>query len=331
MKTFITGGLGFIGSNFVQYCLDRNINVINVDKVDYSANKFCNNKFLKYKNYSFYKTSIGNKNSILKILKKHKPNYIINFAAESHVDNSITRPEQFIINNTLEYTSLLETIRLFRNTNNNIIKLFINISTDEVYGSLKDKENKFKETNKFFPNNPYSASKASCDLISRAWGKTFKMPILTTNCSNNFGPFQNKEKLIPKIILNALSEKKIPIYGKGLNVRDWLFVEDHCKAIFNLLKKGEIGETYNIGGNSEIKNIDLVKKICGILDKIKPRKNKKKYSQLITFVKDRVAHDLRYGINSSKIQKKLNISFGKKFDENLKETIFWYLDNLKKL
>jgi dTDP-glucose 4,6-dehydratase len=331
MKILITGGLGFIGSNFVQYCLDRHVNVINIDKIDYSANKSCNKKFFKYKNYNFYKTSIGNKNSVSKILIKHKPEYIINFAAETHVDNSIIRPEHFIINNTLEYSSLLETVRFFMNKNINSIKLFVNISTDEVYGSLKNTEKKFKETNKFFPNNPYSASKASCDLISRAWNKTFKIPIITTNCSNNFGPFQNKEKLIPKIILNALSEKKIPIYGKGLNIRDWLYVEDHCKAIFNLLKKGQVGETYNIGGNSEIKNIDLVKKICKILDSIKPRKNKKKYSQLISFVKDRAAHDLRYGINSYKIQKKLNISFGKQFEQNLKKTIFWYLNNLGEL
>ena len=215
MKILITGGLGFIGSNFVQYCLDRNVNVVNIDKIDYSANKNCNKKFLKYKNYRFYRTSIGNKKSVLKILEKYKPGYIINFAAETHVDNSIIRPEQFIINNTLQYCSLLETVKLFINQNIKIIKLFVNISTDEVYGSLKNKEDKFKETNKFFPNNPYSASKASCDLISRAWNKTFKVPIITTNCSNNFGPFQNKEKLIPKIILNALSEKKNTNLWKG--------------------------------------------------------------------------------------------------------------------
>jgi dTDP-glucose 4,6-dehydratase len=329
MTILVTGGLGFIGSNFVQFCLDRKIKIINVDKIDYSSNKFCNNKFLKYPNYNFYKDNIGNKKSLLKILYKHKPKYIVNFAAETHVDNSIIRPEKFIINNTLEYTSLLEVVRIFINKNKNSIRIFLNISTDEVYGSLNKKEKKFKETNKFYPNNPYSASKASCDLISRAWNKTFKIPIITTNCSNNFGPFQNKEKLIPKIILSALRGKKIPIYGKGTNIRDWIYVEDHCLAIFNLLKKGVSGETYNIGGRSEIKNINLVKKICNILDVVVPRKNNKKYSALIKFVKDRAAHDLRYGVNYSKIKKKLKLTFGKNFNKNLKNTILWYIKNKK--
>jgi dTDP-glucose 4,6-dehydratase len=298
--------------------LDRKIRIINVDKIDYSSNKFCNNKFLKYPNYSFYKDNIGNEKSLLKILYKHKPKYIVNFAAETHVDNSIIRPEKFIINNTLEYTSLLEVVRIFINKNKNSIRIFLNISTDEVYGSLNKKEKTFKETNKFYPNNPYSASKASCDLISRAWNKTFKIPIITTNCSNNFGPFQNKEKLIPKIILSALRGKKIPIYGKGTNIRDWIYVEDHCSGIEKTIDLGKPGQIYNFGGGNEITNFELAEIILGYfqfgLDKIE-------------YVQDRKGHDYRYSVSFEKSSTELNWKPIKNFKDGLFQTIEWYKNN----
>ena len=269
---------------------------------------------------------------ISSLLKLYKPNVILNFAAETHVDNSINRPIDFVKNNIFEFSKFIEEFRFYYNRSKFKKKLrFINVSTDEVYGSLRKLEKKFIEKNKFYPNNPYSASKGAGDLLARAWFKTFDLPIITTNCSNNFGPFQNKEKLIPKTIINALSKKKIPIYGKGENIRDWIYSMDHCKILNLIIRKGKIGEVYNIGGNNEIKNIELIKKICKILDKLIPLENKKTYLNLIKFVKDRPAHDLRYGINSSKIKKKLGVRIKKKFDYNLKKTIIWYIKNYKKV
>ena len=332
MYYLISGGLGFIGSNFVEYCLKKKIKVINVDNLDYSASKIRLKEFRKNKNHKFYKCSIGNQKKISSLLKLYKPNVILNFAAETHVDNSINRPIDFVKNNIFEFSKFIEEFRFYYNRSKFKKKLrFINVSTDEVYGSLRKLEKKFIEKNKFYPNNPYSASKGAGDLLARAWFKTFDLPIITTNCSNNFGPFQNKEKLIPKTIINALSKKKIPIYGKGENIRDWIYSMDHCKILNLIIRKGKIGEVYNIGGNNEIKNIELIKKICKILDKLIPLENKKTYLNLIKFVKDRPAHDLRYGINSSKIKKKLGVRIKKKFDYNLKKTIIWYIKNYKKV
>lgn len=331
MHYLVTGGLGFIGSNFIEYNLKKKISIINVDNLSYAASKYRNNNFKKNKKYKFYSCSIGNKKKISYIFQKYKPEIIINFAAETHVDNSIIRPVDFIKNNVLEFTQFLDEFKSYYNHSKNKKKIkFINVSTDEVYGSLTKYEKKFTEKNKFFPNNPYSASKSAGDLIARAWNKTFNLPIITTNCSNNFGPSQNKEKLIPKTIINALNKKKIPVYAKGKNIRDWIYVLDHCKVLNSIIKKGVPGEVYNIGGNNEIENIKIVNSICKILDKIKPLEEKKSYSNLIQFVKDRAAHDLRYGVDSSKIEKITGMKLKKQFNYNLKKTIIWYIENLDK-
>jgi len=332
MYYLVTGGLGFIGSNFTEHCLKKNIKIINLDYLGYAASKFRFKDFKKNKNYIFYKCSIGNKKKISYIFQKYKPTIIINFAAETHVDNSIIRPIDFIKNNVLEFSKFLEEFRIYYNQSKYKKKIrFINVSTDEVYGSLKKNEKGFTEKNKFFPNNPYSASKSAGDLIARAWYKTFDLPIITTNCSNNFGPFQNKEKLIPKTIINALNNQKIPIYGRGKNIRDWIYVLDHCKILHSIIKKGSIGEVYNIGGNNEIENIEIVNRICKILDKLRPLKKKQSYFNLIEFVTDRLAHDLRYGVDSSKIKKNIGINLKNQFNYNLKKTIVWYIKNLNKI
>ena len=331
MYYLVTGGLGFIGSNFIEFNLKKKINIINIDNLSYAASKYRNYNFKKNKKYKFYNCSIGNKKKLSYIFQKYKPKIIINFAAETHVDNSIVRPIDFIKNNVLEFALLLEEFKSYYNRSKNKKQIkFINVSTDEVYGSLKKYEKKFTEKNKFFPNNPYSASKSAGDLIARAWNKTFNLPIITTNCSNNFGPFQNKEKLIPKTIINALNKKKIPVYGKGKNIRDWIYVLDHCKILNSIIKKGVPGQVYNIGGNNEIENIKIVKNICKILDKIKPLQKKNSYLNLIEFVKDRLAHDFRYSVDSSKIKKTTGITFKKQFNYNLKETIIWYIENFDK-
>ncbi len=326
-KYFITGGLGFIGSNFVQLCLDKKYQVVNIDRCGYASNIKNNKIFREYKNYKFFKVNIGNKKKISQLLLKYKPDFVVNFAAETHVDNSITSPLRFIKNNINDYVNFLESIKiLFNRMNSEKQKKFriIHISTDEVYGSLNIKDKSFIEKDKFFPNSPYSASKASSDLLSRAWFKTFNLPIITTNCSNNYGKFQNKEKFIPKIILNILKNKNIPVYADGKNIREWLHVTDHCTAIQHIIKYGKIGESYNIGSQFNCSNINLVKKICNIID----RKLKKKVStkKLITFVEDRKAHDFRYSVDYSKLRRlkwKPKINFNK----GLNNTINWYFKN----
>jgi len=324
---FVTGGLGFIGSNFVHLCLSKKFKVINIDKCSYASNIKNNKIFSKYKNYNFFKASIGNKKKMNELLFKYKPNYIINFAAETHVDNSITSPVRFIKNNISDYAYFLDCIKKYY-AKLNIYKKkkirIVHISTDEVYGSLNFKDKSFSEKNKFFPNSPYSASKASSDLISRAWYKTFDLPIIVTNCSNNYGMYQNKEKFIPKIIINILKRKRIPVYAEGKNIREWLHVSDHCSAIIHLIKYGKIGETYNIGSPYNCSNIFLVKKICKMVDK---KLGKKNFSQkLIAFIPDRKAHDLKYSVDYSKLRK-LNWKPKMNFDEGLNDTIDWYIKN----
>lgn len=324
----ITGGCGFIGSNFIENLLHKGEKIINLDSYSYAANREINKKFLKYKNYFFYRGSYSNVPLIRKIFKKHKINKVINFAAESHVDNSINGPLKFIKNNVYDFSIFLNECAAYY-TKNKIKKfIFLHVSTDEVYGSLKIKQKSSVEKDKYFPNSPYSSSKASSDLVIRSWFKTYKFPAIITNCSNNYGKYQNFEKLIPLTIKRALSKKQIPIYGNGKNIRDWLHVDDHCSALYLLSKSGTPGEQYNIGGGTEIPNIKIVKMICDYLDKFAPIDNNK-YSSYITFVEDRLGHDFRYSVDYGKLKKEFNWRPKVKFSNGLKDTVKWYLDKIK--
>jgi len=313
---FVTGGMGFIGSNFIRYLLESNLDlkIINVDKLTYAGNPE-NLKGIeeKYPNqYKFYKIDICDFKAVNEIILKEDVDYIINFAAESHVDRSINNPTLFCD------TNISGTINLLNSAKENSVEKFLQISTDEVYGSLSFKDDPFDENHHLVPNSPYSASKASADLLVRSYYKSFNLPINITRCSNNYGPYQFPEKLIPLIINNALNNDNLPVYGKGINVRDWIYVKDHCKAILKVLLEGKIGEIYNIGGDSEIANIELVEMLLKLLDKPK---------SLITFVKDRPGHDLRYAINHNKITKELNWKPEINFEKGLKMTVDWYLSN----
>jgi dTDP-glucose 4,6-dehydratase len=303
MRILITGGAGFIGLNFVNFCLKKKIKPIVIDKLSYASNKKEIIDLKKRKKIFFIKASISDNIIVSKILKNYKIDKIINFAAETHVDNSIKRPIDFVKENVLNFSYLLENVKKYLDKNKLKKFIFLHVSTDEVYGSLKIGERSFGEKNKYYPNSPYAASKAASDLLARAWYKTYDLPIIITNCSNNYGIFQNKEKLIPKIIINAINQKKIPIYGNGKNIRDWIHVDDHCRALWLLLKQGKVGETYNIGSNSEMNNLYLAKNILKYLDKFYPSTKIKTYSYLTNFVKDRKAHDFRYSVNSKKIKK----------------------------
>jgi len=318
LSIVITGGMGFIGSNFIHYLLSSNqeFRVINIDKLTYAGNpnnlKDIENKYLE--KYKFYKADICDFETIDNIISKEKVDYIINFAAESHVDRSIDNPSLFSETNILGTQSLLNAAK------KNNVRKFMQISTDEVYGSLGLEDHPFTESTRLSPNSPYSASKASADLLVNAYYKTFDLPINITRCSNNYGPYQFPEKLIPLMINNCLNDKTLPIYGEGVNVRDWIYVKDHCSAILRIFLEGKVGEIYNIGGDSEISNLDLVKKLLKLLDKPE---------SLITFVKDRPGHDLRYAINHEKITKELNWKPEIEFEDGLKMTVQWYLDNKK--
>lgn len=309
--------MGFIGSNFIKHLLSKesnNIRVVNVDNLTYAGNpdnlKGIEKKFVG--RYQFYKANICDYNKINEIVEKEEINYIINFAAESHVDRSIENPNIFCDTNVLGTQTLLNIAK------NHKIDKFLQISTDEVYGSLDFNDSPFTEQNPLKPNSPYSATKASADLITRSYFKTFDLHINITRCSNNYGPYQFPEKLIPLMINNALNDKELPVYGKGINIRDWIFVEDHCSAILKVLMEGNPGEIYNIGGDSEISNVDLVKELLKQLDKPET---------LIRFVKDRPGHDLRYAINHEKITKELDWTPKIKLKDGLKLTVNWYLDN----
>ena len=262
------------------------------------------------------------------IIKSFEPTHLINFAAESHVDKSIESHNEFIRTNIVGTYNLLSASENYINFGGKLSK-FVHVSTDEVFGSLNESGAPFDENARYDPSSPYSASKASSDHLVKSWYKTFNFPSIITNCSNNYGPYQFPEKLIPLMIINCLSDKKLPIYGNGENIRDWLFVEDHCSALFTVLNHGKIGESYNIGGNNELRNIDIVSKICDILDKIKPKKNGKKYSELIEFVSDRPGHDYRYAINSEKIKTDLDWKPVQDFERGIFQTIEWYINNSK--
>jgi dTDP-glucose 4,6-dehydratase len=325
----ITGGSGFIGANFIiNWFNEKDEPIVNLDKLTYAANQNNLLTLNKSDKYFFEKGSIEDSSLVTSLLEKYKPRAIINFAAESHVDRSI------LDSNTFIETNILGTHVLLKNSLNYFEKLngvqkdsfkFIQISTDEVYGSLKKNEPQSIEESPYFPNSPYSASKASGDHLTRAWYKTYGFPVITSNCTNNYGPFQNEEKLIPLTISFCLQGKKLPIYGDGSNIRDWLYVKDHCDALSLILESGKTGETYNIGGKNELKNLEVVNKICNILDKISPKKDGKSYLDQITFVEDRPGHDYRYGLNISKIKSHLGWSPKENFDSGLKKTIEWYL------
>jgi dTDP-glucose 4,6-dehydratase len=326
-----TGGAGFIGGNFVLKTLLESSNyLINLDKLSYAGNLQTLQSITNFPNYFFYQGDIGNKELVSKLLSQYRPSTIINFAAESHVDRSIHGPQDFIQTNIVGTFNLLESARSYFDNLTGPERdnfRFLHVSTDEVYGSLEKSAPAFTEKNSYEPNSPYAASKAASDHLIRAWFHTYGLPVLTTNCSNNYGPYQFPEKLIPLVIHNALNGKPLPIYGDGLQVRDWLYVTDHCEAIQTVLYKGKLGETYNIGGNNEKTNISVVQTICAILDLLKPRSDQKSYAEQIIFVKDRPGHDRRYAINASKIASELGWQPKETFETGIRKTVQWYLDN----
>jgi len=334
MAIIITGGCGFIGSNLIEkLLLESSELIINIDKLTYAADKKDIHGFKDNENYIFIKADIRNKEVILKTLFKYDPIYLINCAAETHVDRSIYNREPFIKTNILGTFNLLECSKLylqeFPEKKEKGFR-FLQISTDEVFGSLDDNQDLFTEKTPYKPSSPYSASKASADHLVSSYFKTFRLPTITINSSNNYGPFQFAEKLIPLSIMNALQMKNINLYGNGLNKRDWLYVNDHCEAIIKILKDGEIGNSYNVGGNCELTNIEVVKKICICLDQIKPicgiNKNQS-YLKLINYIDDRQGHDYRYGVDISKIKNKINWYPKEPFNSGILKTINWYLLN----
>jgi dTDP-glucose 4,6-dehydratase len=328
----VTGGAGFIGGNFVLDWLKvpSNEGVINLDKLTYAGNLATLESLKDDPRYVFVHGDIGHKELVTRLLEEHQPRAIINFAAESHVDRSIHGPAEFVTTNIVGTFNLLECAREYWNgldePSKNTFR-FHHVSTDEVYGSLSATDPAFTETNAYEPNSPYSASKAASDHLVRAWFHTYGLPVVTTNCSNNYGPYHFPEKLIPLVILNALNDKPLPIYGDGQQIRDWLYVGDHCSAIREVLAKGRLGETYNIGGWNEKANIDVVKTICAILDELKPRSDGKSYKEQIAYVKDRPGHDRRYAIDASKLERELGWRPAETFDTGIRKTVQWYLDN----
>ena len=328
----VAGGAGFIGGNFVLDWLSvpTNEGVINLDKLTYAGNLATLEPLKNDPRHVFVHGDIGDKTLVTKLLKEHQPRAIVNFAAESHVDRSIQGPSDFIQTNIVGTFNLLECTRQYWEGLHGAEKKqfrFHHVSTDEVYGSLSLSDHAFKETDPYEPNSPYSASKAASDHLVRAWFHTYGLPVVTTNCSNNYGPYHFPEKLIPLVILNALDGKPLPVYGDGQQIRDWLYVGDHCSAIREVLANGRLGETYNIGGWNEKANLEVVNTICKILDELKPRADKKSYTEQITFVKDRPGHDRRYAIDASKIEKELGWRPIESFNTGIRKTVQWYLDN----
>ena len=319
MTLFITGGCGFIGSELVRQALDQGRTVVNIDALTYAANPTNLASVESNSNYSFEQIDIRDRLALTHAFKDLKPEAVIHLAAESHVDRSIDGADDFISTNITGTFNLLECARAHGSK-------FLHVSTDEVYGDLSDSDPAFTENTPYAPSSPYSASKAASDHLVRAWGRTYDLPILITNCSNNYGPFQFPEKLIPVVILSCLAEKPIPVYGKGENIRDWLYVGDHARALLNVLDTGHLGGTYNIGGNNERRNIDLVKTICAIMDSERPRASGR-YADLIEFVTDRPGHDRRYAVNAAKINSDLGWAPSISADEGFTQTVRWYLDN----
>ena len=318
-KFLVTGGLGFIGSNLIDLLLKKKFYIINIDKITYSSNFYNTKKFTKNKNYKFIRCDLNNRKKILQILKKFKPKGIFNLAAETHVDRSIDGPKAFVKSNILGVFNLLEAFKIYSKNNHNV--RLIHVSTDEVYGDVL--KGRSKEDDQYKPSSPYAASKASSDHLVQSYIKTYKTPAIITNCSNNYGPKQHPEKLIPKLIYNILNNRTLPIYGKGKNSREWIYVSDHCDALLRIFKKGKIGNFYNIGSNLNLNNLMIVKKLLSIgTKKVKLGKNVK-----IKFVKDRPGHDLRYAINSNKLRKELKWNPKTKINNGLEKTFDWYINN----
>lgn len=331
MKTwFVTGGAGFIGLNFTFFLLKKfpGDRVVNLDQLKNPSYLPGLNRVKKNKNHLFIKGNIGNSLLVEKIFKRYKPDFVVNLAAETHVDNSILYPRPFVESNVVGVFNLLEKSKNYWVTLSGAKKngfRFLQVSTDEVYGALGQTENAFTEKTRYSPNNPYSATKAAGDHLIMAFYKTYGLPALITHGSNTYGPFQFQEKLIPQTILKAMKQKPIPIYGRGKNIRDWLYVADHCEGILSVIQKGKTGEHYNLGGRTEKTNLEVVKKICGILDEIRPRK--KPHESLIHFVKDRPGHDFRYAMNISKTKKETGWVPRTNFEKGIRETVKWYAAN----
>ncbi len=328
----VTGGAGFIGSNFVlQWVASSDAKVVNLDLLTYAGNRRNLQSIEDHSSHTLVQGDICDESLVAELLQKYRPRAIVHFAAESHVDRSIAGPAAFIQTNIVGTFNLLhQALAYWRSlaSEDKQAFRFLHVSTDEVYGTLGPGDPAFMETTPYAPNSPYAASKASSDMLVRAWHHTYGLPVLTTNCSNNYGPWQFPEKLIPLMILNAFEGKPLPVYGDGLNVRDWLFVEDHCSAIRCVLEKGRIGETYNIGGNSERPNIEVVNVICDVLDELRPDPSIGSRRKLITYVQDRPGHDRRYAIDATRIARDLNWAPEQQFESGIRKTIEWYLAHL---
>ena len=333
MNILVTGGAGFIGSAVVRHIIkSTDHQVLNIDKLTYAGNLESLADIDQSANYSFAQIDICDAEALAQAFDRFKPNLVMHLAAESHVDRSIDGPAEFITTNIVGTYTLLEVARRYWQALTEAEKAsfkFHHISTDEVYGDLEGTTDLFTESTPYAPSSPYSASKASSDHLVRAWQRTYGLPTLITNCSNNYGPYHFPEKLIPLVILNALDGKDLPIYGKGDQIRDWLYVEDHARALYKVVTEGVVGETYNIGGHNEKQNIEVVKTICQILDELQPQANGQPYESLISFVKDRPGHDLRYAIDASKIDNELSWTPEESFESGIRKTVIWYLDNLE--
>ena len=331
MTILVTGAAGFIGSNFVlDWCDQSTEDVVSLDLLTYAGNLENLSSLNQNKHHHFVQGNIGDRALVSDLLKKYQVRAVVNFAAESHVDRSIHESKDFIETNIVGTYNLLESVRTYWNDLDEASKKafrFLHVSTDEVYGSLDENAPAFTEHHPYEPNSPYSASKAASDHLVRAWFHTYGLPVLTTNCSNNYGPYHFPEKLIPLCILNALHGKPLPIYGDGKQIRDWLYVKDHCTAIREVLKEGHIGETYNVGGWNEKTNLEVVETLCAILDELKPKSDGKSYADQITFVKDRPGHDRRYAIDASKLERDLGWRPQETFETGLRKTVLWYLEN----
>ena len=331
MTVLVTGGAGFIGSNFVHAWLAQHDEVlVNLDKLTYAGNLRNLRALAGDRRHHFVQGDIGDTTLVSQLLATHQPRAVLHFAAESHVDRSIHGPMDFIQTNVVGTFQLLESVRAYWAGLDDQAKQdfrFLHVSTDEVYGSLAPDAPAFSETNPYEPNSPYSASKAASDHLVRAWHHTYGLPVLTTNCSNNYGPYHFPEKLIPLVIHNALAGKPLPIYGDGQQVRDWLYVEDHCKALMRVLQDGRLGETYNVGGWNEKPNIEVVRTLCALLDELQPRADGQSYATQMTFVKDRLGHDRRYAIDARKLERELGWRPEETFESGLRKTVQWYLSH----